>query len=336
MNDRFADAGVSATMRLGSLTLLLRGAPGRHVFDMLEDEFEEAPHLLNDRESLTAASTVDAVVEFVVEDACASSGAVPPDGMVVQWHPTGCTIRTEALVACVDTRLVPARVQLTVVAGVTTSFEFKVHLAVVLTRVVFALGRLRLHSAAVAMDGKAALFVGGKGAGKSTVSIALARCGGTVLSDDFVLLARSDLGFTASGCVSTLRMLSDTRRHFFGDGLEGSFVQAANGIKTQVRIQDHLTAAPYVDYPVGGLFFPHPGGRFEIRSTARQRAFLVLIEQTRRAHRVADKADHQTYLGFLAALVQSVPPFDVELSPDFTGLDELAEFVTATVGGGSS
>ena len=62
----------------------------------------------------------------------------------------------------------------------------------------------------------------------------------------------------------------------------------------------------------------------------------VLIEQTRRAQRVADKADHQSYLGFLAALVQSVPAFDVELSPDFTGLDELAEFVTATVGGGSS
>jgi hypothetical protein len=303
---------------------------------MLEDDFEEAPHILGDRGSSTAASTADAVVDFVVEDAHASPEAVPPDGMVVQWHPAGCTIRTEALVARVDTRLVPARVQMTVVAGVTTSFEFKVHLAVVLTRVVFALGRLRLHSAAVAMDGVAALFVGGKGTGKSTVSIALSRCGGTVLSDDIVLLARSDSGFTASGCVSTLRMLSDTRRHFFGDGLEGSFVKAANGIKKQVRIQDHLTAAPYVDYPVGGLFLPHPGGRFEIRSTSRQRAFLALIEQTRRAHRVADKTDHQTYLGFLAALAQSVPAFEVELSPDFTGLDKLAEFVAATVGRGPS
>ena len=58
-------------MRLNSLTLL---QARWHVFDMLEDEFEEAPHLLNDRESLTAASTVNAVVDFVVEDACTSSG----------------------------------------------------------------------------------------------------------------------------------------------------------------------------------------------------------------------------------------------------------------------
>lgn len=51
-----------------------------------------------------------------------------------------------------------------------------------------------LHAAAVAKDGAGVLVVGAKGAGKTTASLALARAGWSIVSNDRTLLGRSAVG----------------------------------------------------------------------------------------------------------------------------------------------
>jgi hypothetical protein len=52
-------------------------------------------------------------------------------------------------------------------------------------------GAVPLHASAVAIDGRAVVFVGGTGLGKSTLAAALCdRCGGSLLADDAVVIER--------------------------------------------------------------------------------------------------------------------------------------------------
>jgi hypothetical protein len=69
------------------------------------------------------------------------------------------------------------------------------------------------HASAVVLDGRALLFAGPPGAGKSSLAAALVRTGGQLLSDDAVALALSDGALTAhaGSVVLQLREVEDER-----------------------------------------------------------------------------------------------------------------------------
>lgn len=56
-------------------------------------------------------------------------------------------------------------------------------------------GYVCLHASAVVIDGKAAIFAGASGAGKSTTALAFARSGFPVLTDDIVAFSENGRGF---------------------------------------------------------------------------------------------------------------------------------------------
>lgn len=70
-------------------------------------------------------------------------------------------------------------------------------------------GRVCLHAAAVAREGRAALLLGPKGSGKSTIAAALARRGWTTISDDWVPLIEDGPEVRAVPTFPRLRLRPD-------------------------------------------------------------------------------------------------------------------------------
>lgn len=318
-------APVSAGLRIGSLSVLLY-TPRRYYMETLAESFSSS---LEESDSGFAGSQQVIVTFTEGRSDKLARPEVPEDGLVIEWRESGCRIYTEALTADVDRDWAPAKIQVDVLGYDFPPYDLKVHLTVVFTRILFALGRIRLHAAAVSFDNKVSLFIGDKGAGKSSICIALARRGGNILADDDVIVWKTDDGFVASGCDETLRMLDDTERHFFGRPPEGVMVMAENGVKKQIQVRNHFRSAPFRDFPIHALFFVRVGKAFVIRPATRLESLLRLMNETSRTHRVADRPDHQAYLAYLSQLVNGVPSYHLELSSDLSDLGRLAGFVSS-------
>src|SRR5699024_9092648 len=113
----------------------------------------------------------------------------------------------------------PTHIRVTVRRGDRSHYDLCVHLAVVFHKILFLLDRIVLHAAAVRVAGRVALFIGDRGAGKTTTALALTRAGGTVLGEDHIILRRSGDGFVVSGCDERWRVDARTERHFFDNPL---------------------------------------------------------------------------------------------------------------------
>jgi len=75
-------------------------------------------------------------------------------------------------------------------------------------------GIVPVHSACVDFDGRALLIAGTSGAGKSTLSVALARCGLSVISDDWTYISQEADGLIAHGINAPVKLLPDAIRFF--------------------------------------------------------------------------------------------------------------------------
>jgi hypothetical protein len=75
-------------------------------------------------------------------------------------------------------------------------------------------GVVPLHSACVERDGKGLLLAGVSGAGKSTLSVALARCGFSLISDDWTYISREENELIAHGLSAPVKLLPDAVQHF--------------------------------------------------------------------------------------------------------------------------
>jgi hypothetical protein len=75
-------------------------------------------------------------------------------------------------------------------------------------------GVVPLHSACLDRDGHGLLLAGVSGAGKSTLSVALARCGFSLISDDWTYISRNEKGLTAHGLSAPIKLLPDAVQHF--------------------------------------------------------------------------------------------------------------------------
>ena len=71
-----------------------------------------------------------------------------------------------------------------------------------------------LHSACLDHHGRGLLIAGPSGAGKSTLSVALTKCGFSLISDDWTYIAKEKNELLAHGLSAPVKLLPDAAQHF--------------------------------------------------------------------------------------------------------------------------
>lgn len=253
-----------------------------------------------------------------------------PDGMTVQRNSLQATIQTEVLFVTIDRGRLPVQIQLFVRRSDITHYELRVHLAVVMHKVLFLLDRVVLHAAAVRIGGHVAVFVGDRGAGKTTTALALSRAGGIVLSEDHLILKRSADGFLVSGCDERWRVDARTERHFFDGPLPVEASDFAGRMKKEVAVRT-TESRPFADERATQLFFIRPGSRFQIAPLSRGVTVLKLMEEAGKLQRFVDADDRQQFLSMLSDFSRTITPWALERSDDLGDLDQLIAFLRTNI-----
>ena len=184
------------------------------------------------------------------------------------------------------------------------------------------LGRIQLHGAAATLRSRTVVLLGDKGAGKSTLSVAIGRAGGTVLADDQLIL-HVDHGVTISGVDGGLRLTAETERHFFAAPLDYEPQSFAGTLKKEVPLGAFVDASPGIDAVPDACYFPRVAGSFEImplsRTVAVQRLLHVLVP----LHRFTGPSDQLAFVRAISTFVGAVEVFDLTLSRDLHDLDRV-------------
>ena len=277
----------------------------------------------------TLLARVDADIVVRESDDDASAAAVPPDGMVVHHAPPVSVIHTEALSVRIDHARTPVHIHVSVRPGERSHYDLCVHLAVVFHKILFLLDRVVLHAAAVRIAGRVAIFIGDRGAGKTTTALALSRAGGTVLGEDHIILRRSADGFLVSGCDERWRVDARTERHFFDSPLPLEAADYAGRLKKEVAVRD-VASQPFIDEPPAQLFFMRTGARFDITPIPRGLTALRLMEAAGKLQRFVDADDRLRFLTMISDFVATIAPYALQRTDDLSDLDRLVDFLSAT------
>jgi hypothetical protein len=232
-------------------------------------------------------------------------------------------ISTEVLQAELQLDQQPIAIQLTVLRSDLTFPALCVHFGVIIHKVLFQCNRLMLHAGAVQLDDAVSLFVGDKGAGKSTSCLALAHAGGTVLGEDQVTLLRSDGHFLVSGNDERSRVTDRTERHFFQEALPIVPRDFAGTMKKEIAMRDYFKSEPFRDFTPHRLIFPKVTGTFALTRLSSQAALRRMMGYNGHFQRFAGVQDQAEFLDFLAAFVGSISCWELTLSHDLRDLDSL-------------
>lgn len=198
---------------------------------------------------------------------------------------------------------------------------FAVHLDALL----LTLGAIRLHGAAIEFGGATNIFLGDKGAGKSTMSLALGLAGGRVLADDQLLARRTDRGIRISGVDGNVRLTAKTESHFLTEPLDAEPLDYGGFLKKEVPLGGIVTSIPHAELPPRRLFFSRVGRGFEVTPISKRNAASRIINELAQRHTFADASDRLALLALVGDLVAEVETADLELSPDLRELDRLAD-----------
>jgi hypothetical protein len=275
---------------------------------------------------LTPALDAARQFELDIEDSSGAGGTAPvrPNYLQLGGTPVRPTITTDALEAVLHLDRQPVRIRIAVLRDDVPFAAMCVHFGVVLHKILFHLDRVILHAAAVELDGIVSLFVGDKGAGKSTTCLALARAGGTVLGEDQVVLRRSGQGYLVSGSDERSRVTERTERHFFAEPLTVPARDFAGTMKKEVRMGDYFRSAPFRDFSPHRLLFPRVSGRFLLNPLKAQQALLRMMASNGHFQRFEGARDQAAFLDFLAGFIASVTCYELSLSDDLSDLELLA------------
>jgi hypothetical protein len=213
----------------------------------------------------------------------------------------------------------------------TTAEQMLVHsLMIVFYRMLLELDCLHLHTAAVEWDGETSLFLGGKGAGKSTLCLALARSGATVLGEDHVLVRRGERGFTVSGCDANMRLSAQTEAALLPQPPTGRKAWFGGVLKREFDLRETgFAVRPFVDFEPRRIFFPTVGARVAIQPMRRARAMAKILEAIHDRHAIAGAPDARRLLDWVGTFVDRLEAWELELSPRLDELDAVVDFVAS-------
>ena len=248
---------------------------------------------------------------------------VGADALVVTDSGSWLSLSSEVVHATLDRSVSPMRFVIRTRRHGLSDDAFRVHLSVVLHRALLSLGMVYLHAAAVSVAGRTYLFIGEKGAGKSTLSVGLARLGGTVLADDHVLLERRAPRYLVSGCEVLSRITAETEAYVFDTPLDLPAMDFAGTLKKEFVLTDHFAATPHVAEPVAAVYFPRVGQHLTITPWSAQRTAMELLDRTRRSFRPQSAAEVGLLLDFWIGFTSVSPGFTLELEPDLRAIERL-------------
>jgi hypothetical protein len=247
--------------------------------------------------------------------------------MVLGGDPRRSTITTEFLHAELRRDTTPVEITLQVWRGDAPQVELEFHFSVIVHKILVLMDRLILHGAAIRSRDEVSVFVGDKGAGKSTICLALARSGAAVLGEDRLILRASDGRFLVSGGDERSRVTERTEQHFFAEPLAVTPRDFAGTLKKEIRMGDHFDSRPFEDFPADRLFFPRVSGRLQVTPMKPQTALLRLMGLTAHWHRFAGSADQRRFLDMMTGFVRSVRTYEIDLSENLADLDRLDELI---------
>jgi hypothetical protein len=168
-------------------------------------------------------------------------------------------------------------------------------------------GRTCLHASAVAWNGRAVMFVGPAGAGKSTTAAAaVVRHDAQMLTDDIVVLRRSGTEHFVETGQSWLRVWDSSAQLLFGD--ESALpLLTPNWDKRYFDVTHRLSLAAPLDLIcfLGGLVPPVPDTP-ALTAATRCDAFVILAANSYGA-RFVDAAGRRSEFRMLSDLAQAVP-----------------------------
>jgi hypothetical protein len=180
-----------------------------------------------------------------------------------------------------------------------------------------------LHASVVAIDDRAVALVGAKGAGKSTLALALARRGGRLISDDVAALSVHDGTCWVATGRPALRMRPDSAASL-GAGftaLRPVWATAPPSLdKRYYEATGSVRGSSPTRLPLAGVFVLAPRGGTaapEVRAMAPGELLPVLLANRHTAS-VLDRAGHRRDFAFLGALVRCVPGREL-MRPDHLG-----------------
>lgn len=262
----------------------------------------------------------------IAEDASAPRACLG-DRLVVRREAGLCALESDPVTCRVRAGTAPAEIALVVHDPGLRADLLAYHFWILLNRALLLLDRVMLHAAALAYRGTVSLFTGDRGAGKSTISIALAHAGAEVLAEDHVVARRRDGRTVVSGCNDRMRVTAETERHFLAGRLGPATVDVGGVIKKEFPASRFFAARPHEERAVARIFFPRVGDRFEVRPLSGRAALLRLMQVTGGMLRFHDRTDYADFLSLLADLIAGIPCHELELSPRLADLEGLVELL---------
>lgn len=190
-------------------------------------------------------------------------------------------------------------------------------------------GRVPLHASGVAIDGRAMLFAGHAGAGKSTTAAALASLGHPLLSDDVVPLADGNGGPSAWPGYPRVSLCDDAAQALFADG-DGLPAFSATYRKRYLDLETAGLAFQPAPLPIGEVVVlaDHaPGPVPAVRPLGPREALVALLPHTYGTYLI-DMRMRAREFDVLARLVTAVPVYEVRFA---AGVETLAAQSTALV-----
>jgi len=310
---------MSALLRLGGLEIHLDAGPSqyRELLPLLFRTLEEPW-----RDELTPD------LHLRIFPRRGGSGFAAGNALEVERDGDRVAIRTELVSAALDLASSPISMDLEIDEDNQFLHHIDLYLRIVLNACLLQLDRVRLHAAAVTFAGSTGVFVGEKGAGKTTLSLYLGRAGGTILSEDQVMVHRTEDGsFTVAGGDDRMRLTAKTEAHFFESRLDITPTDYAGVPKKEVVVGEHFSSCPFEERRPSHLFFPQRGPRFEIRPLPRRRVVARLFEPLAPTYRFAGAQDRSDFLSFLAGFARQVECHDLILTSDLGDLAKLEKFL---------
>lgn len=188
---------------------------------------------------------------------------------------------------------------------------------------------LVLHGSAIELNGEAAVFLGDKGAGKSTTAASLVAMGASLIADDVVAVGLQDDVPVAIAGFQAMKLDASMQARF-GIGA-GYSVAPADGLFTAGKIRFRLNRDnPPSPLPLGRVHVLDRGGANDITRYSKAEALHALIRFSyfpRLGPETIDHGESAALFARAAGFAARLPVCRLTVRNDLDALPELATFL---------
>jgi hypothetical protein len=196
----------------------------------------------------------------------------------------------------------------------------------VLPVVLLQRGSLVMHASAVVVDGRAAVFLGAPGTGKSTIAAAFHCAGSPVLADDIVGIRLNDGDLSVLPGVPQLRLDAAAVAAL---GIDEAEVSTRSGSESR-----YLSLTPVADaVPVGGFYVLSEAEPVAVEPIEGNERFFQVAKRTFHDGFLADVDVTPTGFEQVGAVIDAAPVRTIRRPTRYDALPQVVEAVAADLAG---